>query len=138
MAMALFSDLVREKGHDLGEWHIDSAGCWAISGMPATTGAIATMQARDLDLSEHRAKNVRESKLDNFHVILCMEDSHKRSIQRNFPNSADKVYLLSEMVSGKQEVDDPVGSSLDVYQGTADEIEHYLSEGFDVIFNLSA
>lgn len=137
MAMALFANLVKEKGHNPGEWHIDSAGCWAISGLPATSGAIATMEARNLDLSEHRAKSVRETLLEEFQVILCMEDSHKRSLQSNFPASAENVYLLSEMASSKQEINDPVGSSIDIYQKTANEIERYLIEGFEKILDLS-
>lgn len=137
MAMALFSDLIKEKGYKTEEWKIDSAGCWANSGMPATSGAIASLEARGLDLSEHRSKVVHETLLNDYQVILCMEDGHKRSIQRNFPAIADKVYLLSEMVSKNQEIDDPVGSSLDVYQKTVGKIEYYLTEGFDKILSLT-
>ena len=138
MAMALFSDLIKKKGQKSENWSIDSAGCWAIAGLPATSGAVTTMDGKGLDLSDHRAKAVTEKLLEDYNLILCMERGHKRSLQRNFPSIADRVYLLSEMVSSKQEIDDPVGSPIGTYQNTINKIEYYLTEGFNRILELAA
>ena len=95
------------------------------------------MQAKGLDLSEHRSKAVTENLLNDYELILCMEQGHKRSLQRNFPTSADKIYLLSEMVSADREIEDPIGLSDSMYRSTADKITFYLNEGFENISRLS-
>ena len=137
MAMALFADLVIKRGMNIDAWRIESAGCWAMSGLPATTSAITTVSARGLDLTGHRSQPITESLLDEFNLILCMAYDHKSSLQRNFPSNAAKIFLLSEMVATGKEVDDPVGLSIGIYQTTAVEILGYLQNGFDKIFELS-
>ena len=137
MAEVLFTDLVKQNGQKDVDWRIASAGVWAYSGLPATSNAVAIMQARGLDLKWHRSQGVTESLLKEFNLILCMTNEHKRSLQRNFPNQANRVYLLSEMVEDKEEIDDPVGLSAQTYRSTVDEILNFLQNGFDKICQLS-
>jgi len=137
MAMALFTDLVQQNHGQTSEWQIASAGCWAISGLPATRNAIETMRSRGLDLDDHRSQPVTESLLNQFELVLCMEIDHKATLRRNFPEHAYKVYLLSEMTDNKQEIDDPVGRSTQTYHSTAQEISRYLESGFQKICQLT-
>ncbi|HUV16269.1 MAG TPA: low molecular weight protein arginine phosphatase [Pelolinea sp.] len=129
MAEVLFKDLVSRK--DRGEdWNIESAGCWARPGIPATDAAILVMVNRGLDLSEHASQPVTEALLEQFDLILCMETEHKQFIQRNFPSVRENTFLLSGMVGEKREIWDPVGMSLIDYEETANEILDILEKGF--------
>ena len=137
MAMALFSNLLVTKGENPDNWQVASAGCWAYPGFRATDNARKAMQSLGLNLEEHRSQAVTESLLDGFKLILCMEFDHKRSLQRNFPANAKKIYLLSELVERESEVNDPVGLSTRRYQSTAAELRDYLEEGFEKIIQLT-
>ena len=137
MAEVLFADLVHQKGENDSDWRIASAGVWAYSGMPATSNSVTAMQTRGLDLKSHRSQGISEALLKNFNLILCMTLEHKNSLQRNYPGQAHKIFLLGEMADHSEEIDDPVGLSVQIYRSTADEILDLLQNGFDKISQLS-
>jgi protein-tyrosine-phosphatase len=138
MAMVLLSDAVKQNGEKPDQWRIESAGCWAMSGLPATQTAILAMRERGLDLEDHRSRPINESLLEQFNLILCMERGHKTNLQRNFPSIKSRVYLLSEMLDNEEEIQDPVGMPPDMYKNTANEIQRILQYGFKRIKQLSS
>lgn len=127
MAMALFRNLV---GSD---WRVESAGTWAAEGQPASEGAVAEMGARGLDLSSHRSRCVSRELMQPFKLILTMERGHKEALQVEFPELADRVFLLSEMDGKVEDVDDPYGGTAQDYQVAAQTLERYLVDGFERI-----
>ena len=137
MAETLFRELVQKQNPSNFEWRIASAGCWASTGQPATATAVEAMRLRGLDLSEHRSQPVTEALLAAFDLILCMQYDHKATLRRNYPQAAERVFLLSEMSGEEQEIWDPVGYPLDLYQAAADEIMDYLSSGYEKILRLT-
>lgn len=137
MAMALFSDLVKKNHAKPNEWRIESAGCWAYPGMPATGSANAAMHELGLSLDEHRSQPVSERLLKDFKLVLCMEWNHKATLSRNYPDFADRIFLLSEMTETDQEVDDPVGMPVQGYKNTVGVISRYLNEGYQKICQLT-
>jgi hypothetical protein len=66
-----------------------------------------------------------------------MAGNHKEALQAEFPDLADRVYLLSEMVGLVQDVEDPIGGPLDEFRIAADEIDRYLTRGFEKICELA-
>ena len=138
MAEVLFADLVKQNGQEDDDWRIASAGVWAYDGLPATSNAVAAMQARGLDLRGHRSQGITVRLLNEYKLVLCMTYEHKNSLQRNFPEHAGQIYLLSEMVEDLGEIDDPVGLSVQTYRSTADEIRGMLEHGYDLICQLSS
>ena len=137
MAMALFSDLVKKNHTKPDDWRIESAGCWAYPGMPATGSANAAMHELGLSLDDHRSQPVTEWLLRDFKLVLCMEWDHKATLSRNYPAFADRIFLLSEMAETDQEVDDPVGLPIRSYQNTVREITRYLNDGYPKICRLT-
>jgi protein-tyrosine phosphatase len=119
-----------------GEWRVESAGTWALVGEAAATGSQTVMSARGIDISKHRAQNVSRELLQSFDLILTMESGHKESLCVEFPDLSDRIYLLSEMVNQKDDIDDPYGGALSEYEQAADEIEGYLNKGFDEIVGM--
>lgn len=137
MAEGLFKNLLRKKNLDQSQWNIQSAGCWARPGNPATMFSIITMQTIGIDLHKHRSQPVSESLLEKMNLVLCMEKNHVQFIKRHFPEHAEKIYLLTEMVEEPSDIDDPVSYPLEIYQHTAEAINNFLEAGFAKIFRLT-
>ena len=66
-----------------------------------------------------------------------MESDHKHFIKRNFPQTADNVFLLSEMIGKVFEIDDPIGGTLEEYEHTAEKLKEIIRSGFKKIHSLS-
>ena len=75
--------------------------------------------------------------LENFNLILVMAANHKEALTAEFPHLADRIYLLSEMVDLRRDVEDPIGGPLIEYQFAAREIKDYLERGFERIRELA-
>ncbi len=60
-------------------------------------------------------------------LILTMTEKHKEMILKKMPFLETKVFLLSEFAgSGNQDVEDPIGQSLESYRKTLDLMESYI------------
>ena len=90
-----------------------------------------------LVLHDHRSQPVTESLLDEFNLILLMENDQVKFVKRNFPKAKDKIFLMSEMAEQDQDICDPAGHSLDAYKNTANEILGLLEKGFSKILQYS-
>lgn len=132
MAVGILDKLLGEKNPE-GDWRVESAGTWGLEGEPAAAGSLAVMKNNGIDISGHRARSVSKDLLQAFDLILTMESGQKESIRMEFPEVSDRIFLLSEMVNQKQDVDDPYGGVFSEYEHAADTIEEYLMGGFDTI-----
>ncbi len=137
MAEVLFREHLERMG-SVDKWRVESAGVWAMDGAPAMALAHDVMKERGLDLSHHRAQGVHAELLREFDLILVMENAHLRSLKRNYPDEADKVYLLTAMVGEDGNVDDPVYGTKETYRATVAELEDLLERGFERIVSLTS
>ena len=135
MAEAILRDYLTRMNPKT-DWKVKSAGTWAENGKPATTFGIKAMADRGLVTSGHLSQPVTQELLDQFDLILTMETGHKEAIQIEFPETAHKVFLLSEMSDEIVSIKDPVGGSFEDYLNTAREIEGWIVKGIPKIFNL--
>jgi protein-tyrosine-phosphatase len=119
------------------EWRIESAGTWAIDGVPASYNSVLVLDGLGYDLSNHKSRTVNLEILDSHKLILVMERGHKEALCVEFPEVASQIYLLSEMINKVFDIDDPVGSPLAEYRATAREINTIMEQGFDKISQLS-
>ena len=136
MAMAI----LREKVKGLpggGDWRIESAGAWTEDGLPVLEETLKVMAEKGYDLSTHRSHMVTAELLRSFRLILTMEHGQKEALQVEFPEIADQVYLLSEMVGYEADVFDPVGEPLGYFRETEFEIEAMINVGFERIAALA-
>jgi protein-tyrosine phosphatase len=132
MASGLFKSILEDKAGST-EWQVGSAGTWALSGEPAALGSQTAMRAKGIDISDHRARGVSRDLLESADLVLTMERGQKESLHAEFPDLAERIHLLSEVVSQVVDVDDPYGGTLSEYEEAAAFIEHYLTEGFEQI-----
>lgn len=129
MAMGLF----RKKVGDLEGWRIESAGTWTVEGQPAASYTQLVLQRRGIDIQDHRSSPVDRGLLAQYNLILTMESGHKEALKVEFPEFADRVFLLSEMIGDVYSIPDPMGRSIDDFEETAGELEQIFEQGFDNI-----
>jgi protein-tyrosine-phosphatase len=130
MAEALFISILEEAGVR-SDWRVESAGVWAYPNIPATDLACQAMRERGLDIEDHRAQAVTEDLIDQFDLVLVMEDRHRKSLQDQFPAYSDRVRLLSEVGGGECDIVDPVTGTLDTYRATVDELIELFRRGYN-------
>ena len=134
--MVLMRKHLEDKGMN-ADWVVDSAGTWANEGITATDTAIIAMEDRGLDLEPHLSRRVTEQMMGSYDLILTMVSHHKEALNIEFPENKHKVFLLSEMVDGDWDLDDPVGKPLEEYRETAKLIEEVLEVGWKRILELA-
>jgi protein-tyrosine-phosphatase len=107
-----------------------SAGVDALDGCRATENSIQAMAARGIDISGHRSRATTGKILQDAALILTMERAHANVLQALFPAHAERVHLLAQMAGLESDVADPVGSPLEDYRRTAQEIENLIELGY--------
>jgi len=136
MAWALLKRRMTDEGFQDG-WQVGSAGTWAGDGFPPIKEVQELLAEKGMDVSQHRSRIVDLDMLRAADLILTMEDGHKEAIQVEFPEVADRVYMLSEMVGVEEDVRDPIGGSMMDYQEAIQVIEDYIERGFEKIVRLA-
>jgi protein-tyrosine phosphatase len=75
--------------------------------------------------------------LDRFNLVLTMEQGHKEALRAEFPQCADRVFMLSELVGERHDIRDPIGGSLVDFRATVKELDRILTEGYEKIKQLA-
>lgn len=106
-----------------------SAGLSAVEGEPAALNARKAIEGLGASLTHHESKLLSGRLLEWADLVLVMTRDHLLRIRREFFEHASKTFLLSGFPepwpSGRQ-VEDPIGSSVEIYAGTAREIFSYI------------
>ncbi|MBE2200817.1 MAG: hypothetical protein IAE79_19555 [Anaerolinea sp.] len=135
VAAALLQEaLLRQGYHD---WVVRSAGTWVQMKRGASRNSVQVASERGLDITAHQATMVEASHLKVADLVLCMETGHAEALRAEFPAYAHKIYLFSEMVGKRYNVDDPYGRSLEAYEIMADELNQIIANGLDQIIALA-
>lgn len=133
MAEVLFRARLRKLRNDWPAWQVESAGTWAADGIPASKRSVQVMAEYGLDITGHRSRVVTREMLEEFDLILTMEPGHKEGMGVEFPEAAQRIFLLSEMEGAAMPVADPYGGTLEDYQKAAGIIDEILANGMERI-----
>ena len=101
-----------------------------IGDVPTYEG-IEVMREYGIDLSKHRATNIKSSNIKDMDVILCATTSHKNSVISMYPELKDKIYTMKEYAGydkNDMDIKDPWGYGIDTYRKCAKEIEECINE----------
>lgn len=129
MAEGLFRAMLARKlgvpydGLEGRGFRVRSAGTAAVTGASAATNAVAVLHDRGADISGHGSRPVTASMIEDADFIFALSREHARCMKEWVPEGADKILPLDE---AGRDVNDPIGSSLEVYRETADRIERCL------------
>ena len=109
-----------------------SCGIHAAIGDVPTYEAKRVMEEYGVDISKHRATNIKYSNIEEMDLILCATNSHKIAVIDMYPNLENKVYTMKEYVDYNREyhnplnIKDPWGFDIDTYRSCAGEIDECL------------
>jgi len=137
MASAIFRAKLTQW--EIGEdWRVESAGIRAMEGLPAAQNVELTLSyLYKVSISEHRSRSVSQELLSSFDLILTMEKGHQEALKVEYPQLAERVFLITEMVGEDKEIEDPIGRPLAIFQKTARELDQILTDGFENIRQLA-
>ncbi len=110
-----------------------SAGVWAENGHEASQNARIVLEQRGISLNDHQSQNVTTTLLSQASIVLVMEEAHRRSLFYLAPQHLSKVFLLTEMAGGHEDVADPFGGPLQGYAETANLLENLIDAGLPAI-----
>lgn len=119
------------KDNNIQDIEVYSCGIYAEDGDMATYNAEEAMQEYDVNMKEHRATNIRSSKIEEMDLILCATIAHKNAVQQMYPNIKGKIYTMKEYVNPKTEnldIRDPWGYDIETYKFCASEIDTCLDK----------
>ena len=122
--------LLRNKlGRDSG-WDVVSAGLSACNGMPASWPAVRVLAECGVDLERHSSRPVYRELVDSSSLIVVMTSSHLAQLRAIYPSATEKSFLLKSFDPHGRggDVEDPIGSSIEVYRKVRDEIETALPD----------
>ena len=128
MAHKLMEKKVNAEGKNI---EIYSCGVFAEDGDLPTYNAIEAMKEYDVDMSSHKATNIRNSKIKEMDIILCATTSHKNNVENMYPELKGKIYTIKEFAdysNNNLDINDPWGYDIEIYRFCASEINDCLEK----------
>lgn len=125
-AEAVFRDIVAKAGlaHKISTDSCGTAGWHA--GEPPDRRAQQALKARGIDMSDLRARQLREEDFTDFDLLLAMDHGHYRNLVRMAPGGyehAVRMFLEPVDIDGRTEVPDPYYGDMTDYELALDLIE---------------
>ncbi len=119
MAAAIFNKRAEEA--QIG-WRALSCGLSAYEGRPASENAVLALKKRGVDLDGHQSRQVCEQALRDADRAVCVTKRHLDVLASIYPDMKQKMEALTE------EVPDPYGGDLKLYERAADMIDRAVSD----------
>jgi protein-tyrosine-phosphatase len=153
MAEGILKKMLREN--EVDNFEVSSAGISTLSGVPATLFAMEVCKARNVDLSQHRSRQLNKRILRKADLILAMSDEHMEYVGKVDKSALDRSYLLrvfspstrriredtassnKDESSGVLYIKDPIGGSIDDYNRCFRELEEELGRVFQELISLA-
>lgn len=132
MAEAIAREEARRRG--LEEVTIGSAGTFAYRGEPASEMAEIVARCHGLDLGGHRARPLLPELVEEADLVLGMGGSHLQIARELAPGSEVELltsYLPEGDTGEGEDVRDPVGGDLDLYEETFSLLRRAVEGLFD-------
>jgi protein-tyrosine-phosphatase len=122
---------------DRPSWQVDSAGTWAIPGLPSSRRTLAALESVGVSAPGHRSTTLTRDHLDHLDVVIAFERDHVRFIRHMAPEVADRTATLPRLLVDDwpgadlarenpmdwDEVDDPAGGDVDDFVRCASTID---------------
>jgi RpiB/LacA/LacB family sugar-phosphate isomerase len=138
MAEGLFRHTVKGRG----EYRVLSAGVGAVDGLPPSEHAVRALRELGIDISQQRSRMLSADLVRQADYIFGMTHSHVDAILLLYPQAAEKTFLLREfdetLDSFENDIPDPIGGSIEVYQNCRDQIEQGIASMLKFIEQTSA
>lgn len=103
---------------------IASAGVAAIPGSRPSEQSVVAMKNRGLDLSSHMSQPVTPRLIRHADLVLTMTQGHRGAIIREWPESSERVQVISR---DRRDIADPIGGPQSLYDQCAEQIDQNLA-----------
>ena len=122
------------------DWRIDSAGTWAIPGLPSSRRTLAALESVGVSAPGHRSTTLTREHLAATDLVVAFEADHVMHIRRMEPRVAVHTATLPRLLlpdwpgadlaaedpRAWTEVDDPAGGDVDDFVRCARDIDAQL------------
>lgn len=120
MAEGIMKKRLQEEKIDA---RVYSCGIYAEDGDGATYHAMEAVNEYEMDISNHKATNIRNSSIEEMDLILCATRGHKNLVLQLYPKLSDKVFTMKEFAGDRDyDIGDPWGYDIETYKKCAAEI----------------
>jgi glycine hydroxymethyltransferase len=137
MAEGLFRHLVKHRD----DIEVISAGVGASRGQPASLHTMEVLRPWNVDLSKFRSQPLTAALVEKADFIFAMTRAHLDTIQRVFPEAADKTFLVCEfddhLAEHSVDIPDPIGLGIDAYFECRDVLRKALPVVLDFVDHTS-
>lgn len=115
------------------EASVSSAGLGALVNKPADSVAQALMQARNMDISAHRARQTSSEILFTSELILTMTTDQQQEIEQQYPSTRGRVHRLGKW--GGYDVPDPYQRHQAIFEQALVLIDQGVDEWYRKLWN---
>jgi protein-tyrosine phosphatase len=92
-------------------WKVGSAGTWTTEGRLAPNDALEAARALGINLGAHQTRMVNKKMMEEYDLIVVMEEGHKEALQVEFPFAQNKIHLLAYLAQDMEyDIADPASS----------------------------
>ena len=132
---AMAEKLLKKKvlDNNVKDIEVYSCGIYAQDGDVPTWEAEKVMKEEyNIDMTEHKATNIRNSDIEEMDLILCATVNHKITVLDMYPNLKEKIFTMKEYVNYSREyhdsmnIRDPWGYDIETYRSCLSEIDECL------------
>ncbi len=93
-----------------------SAGVYASYGHPPSVLAQEALTKRDISWKGQKSSPLTLKTIESADFIVAMSKLHSEQIGVLFPNSSNKISTLMSYVGSKEDIDDPYGGTMAIYE----------------------
>lgn len=124
--------LQQERGEQ--EWHVSSAGTWAEPGLAVFPSAHWVKRNFGINLEAHKSIRVNRQILEQYDLILVMENGHREALQIEFPDLRERIFMLTKVITGiAYDIQDPGVSHRETFLDVAQKLTILIDEGLEAI-----
>lgn len=101
---------------------VSSAGLTALVGKDAETTATSIALTNNIDMSNHKGRQLNSALIAENDLILVMEERHLSDLLGQYPQARGKTFLLGKWIDDK-EIPDPYRKSKEAFEHVYQLIE---------------
>ncbi len=140
MAEGLLRHALAGQAGPVKALRVVSAGVAARAGEPVSENSVIALKKTGIDISGHCSRPVTQEMLDHALVVFVMTESHRSIIQYKAMPVPSHLHLFREFLPppAEQEIGDPYGGPLKVYESSRDEMVEAIPSLLEFIKTLVA
>ena len=139
MGEAMLKHKLEKQGAQLVS--VSSAGIGTVAGAPASFIGVTVLRSNGVELRGHRSRPLTRKMMAQSDMVIAMAQDHYDKMTRNYPEFADKIFLLRTFLNDEDvedpSVEDPIGGDWEAYVRVYQVLDRELDRIVNYIINES-